>query len=80
MFRMTSKKPTDGEVLEAVFVATKRRKRMYSFRVVTTTLMVMMMVVIGWFALNTKVKEKATLIGFGVMEIIYIMALVCMWG
>ena len=52
---------------------------MYAFRVVTTTLITIMMLVIGWFLFNTKIKNKASLIGFTAMEIIYFMAIIAMW-
>ena len=51
---------------------------MYTLKVITTVLIAFMMLIILWF-LKGK-KDKPTLIGFGFMEVIYILSLVCMWA
>lgn len=47
-------------------------------KVITTVLIEFMMPVILWFVKGK--KDKPTLIGFGFMEVIYILSLVCMWA
>ena len=51
---------------------------MYTLKVITTVLIAFMMLIILWFAKGK--KDKPTLIGFGFMEVIYILSLVCMWA
>ena len=51
---------------------------MYTLKVITTVLIAFMMLIILWFAKGK--KDKPTLIGFGFMEVIYIISLVCMWA
>ena len=51
---------------------------MYALKVITTVLIAFMMLIILWFAKGK--KDKPTLIGFGFMEVIYILSLVCMWA
>ena len=50
---------------------------MYTLKVVTTALICIMMLIIFWFAKGK--KDKPTIIGFGFMEIVYILSLICMW-
>ena len=50
---------------------------MYTLKVVTTVLIAFMMLLIFWFAKGK--KDKSTIIGFGFMEIVYILSLICMW-
>ena len=50
---------------------------MYALKVITTALIALMMLIIFWFAKGK--KDKPTLIGFGFMEIVYILSLICMW-
>ena len=49
---------------------------MYTLKVVTTVLITFMMLIIFWFAKGK--KDKPTIIGFGFMEIVYILSLICM--
>ena len=49
---------------------------MYTLRVITTVLIAFMMLIIFWFAKGQ--KDKPTIVGFGFMEIVYILSIVCM--
>lgn len=49
---------------------------MYTLRVITTVLIAFMMLIIFWFAKGK--KDKPTIIGFGFMEVVYILCLICM--
>ena len=51
---------------------------MYTLRVITTVLIAFMMLIIFWFAKDK--KDKPTIVGFGFMEIVYILSLICMWA
>ena len=51
---------------------------MYALKIITTVLIAFMVLIIFWFA-KWK-KDKPTIIGFGFMEVIYILSLVCMWA
>ena len=48
---------------------------MYTLKVITTVLIAFMMLIILWFAKGK--KDKPTLIGFGFMEVVYILSLIC---
>ena len=50
---------------------------MYALNSITTVLIAFMMLIILWFAKGK--KDKPTIIGFGFMEIVYILSLICMW-
>lgn len=50
---------------------------MYTLKVITTVLIALMMLIILWFVKGK--KDKPTIIGFGFMEIVYILSLICMW-
>ncbi len=53
---------------------------MYAFKIITTTLNVIMMGIIFFFMRATEwEKDKATIIGFSAMQILYLMNLFCMW-
>lgn len=51
---------------------------MYTLKVITTVLIAFMILIIFWFAKGK--KDKPTIIGFGFMEIVYMLSLVCMWA
>lgn len=46
-------------------------------KVITTVLIAFMMLIIFWFAKGK--KDESTIVGFGFMEVIYILSLICMW-
>ena len=48
---------------------------MYTLKVITTVLISFMMLIIFWFAKGK--KDKPTIVGFGFMEIVYILRLIC---
>ena len=50
---------------------------MYTLKVITTVLIAFMILNVFWFAKGK--KDKPTIIGFGFMEIVYILSLICMW-
>lgn len=54
---------------------------MYALKIVTTVFIGILMLFILAFCAMLKGKDKqaATYIGFSVMEIVYILALFCMW-
>ena len=50
-------------------------------KIVTTALICIMMLIILWFCQGfTWKRDKANVIGFGFMEIVYILILICMWA
>lgn len=52
---------------------------MYALKIVTTVLIVIMMLIVLFFANGmTWEKDKASIIGFGFMEIVYELSLICM--
>ena len=51
---------------------------MYTLKIITTVLIAFMMLIIFWFAKGK--KDKPTTIGFGFMESVYILSLICMWA
>ena len=53
---------------------------MYTLKVVTSVLIAFMMLFILIFSRGLHLKrDKATIIGFGFMEIVYMLSLICMW-
>ena len=50
---------------------------MYTLKVITTVLIVFMMLIIFWCVKGK--KDKPTIVGFGFVEIVYILSLICMW-
>lgn len=53
---------------------------MHALKVVTTVLIVFMILIIAWFGRNfTWKRDKASVIGFGFMEIVYLISLICIW-
>ena len=53
---------------------------MDALKIVTTTLICIMMLIISWFCKGfTWKRDKASVVGFGFMEIIYLLSVVCMW-
>lgn len=60
---------------------TCRRCEMYTLKVITTVLILFLMLTILLFSRGLHWKrDKATIIGFGFMEIVYILSLICMWA
>ena len=51
---------------------------MYTLRVITTVLIAFMMPIIFCFVKGK--KDKPTIVGFGFMEIVYVLSLICMWA
>lgn len=53
---------------------------MYALKIVTTVFVVTLMLIILLFSRGfTWMKDKTTVIGFGFMEIVYALSLICMW-
>ena len=53
---------------------------MFVLKIITTVLIVMLMLVIMFFMRSIDSKaQKASVVGFGIMEIVYGMAILCMW-
>lgn len=53
---------------------------MYVLKNITTVLICIMMFIIAWFGRNfTWKRDKASVIGFGFMEIVYLLSLICIW-
>lgn len=53
---------------------------MHTLKVVTSVLIVFLMLLILMFSRGLRWnRDKATIIGFGFMEIVYILSLICMW-
>lgn len=50
---------------------------MYTLKVITTVLVAFMILIVFWFAKGK--KDKPTIIGFGFMEVVYILSIACMW-
>lgn len=47
---------------------------------ITTTFICIMMLIILWFCQGfTWKKDKPSVIGFGFMEIVYLLSLICIW-
>ena len=54
---------------------------MDALKIVTTTLICIMILIILWFCKDfTWKRDKANVVGFGFMEVVYILSLVCMWA
>lgn len=55
---------------------------MYTLKIITTVLIMLLMLVIWYFMKDYKWKRKrdhASIIGFSIMQLVYFLALVCMW-
>lgn len=53
---------------------------MHSLKIITTVFIVFMILVILWFCKGFNWKsDKTNIIGFGIMEIVYMLSLICMW-
>ena len=54
---------------------------MNALKIITTTLICILMLTIIWFGKGfTWKRDKASVIGFGLMEITYLLSVVCMWS
>ena len=54
---------------------------MYEFKILTTVFNILMMCIIFFFMRGiTWEKDKASVIGFSAMQILYLMNLFCMWS
>ena len=53
---------------------------MFALKIVTTVLIGILMLIVLFFV-NGMIweKDKASIIGFGFMEIVYVLSLICMW-
>lgn len=51
-----------------------------AIKVFTTILVFGMMAVIWFFLMNAELKDRATVIGFSFMELVYVLSLICIWG
>ncbi len=53
---------------------------MYAFKIVTTTINILVMGIIFFFMNGIEwKKDRETVIGFSVIEILYLMNIICMW-
>lgn len=53
---------------------------MFLLKIATTVLIALLMLVIFFFARTLDGKEhKVSVIGFGIMEMVYALSLVCIW-
>ena len=53
---------------------------MYELKIVTTVFIVFLMLMIAMFFMkSTWQRNKASIIGFGFMEVVYVLGVVCMW-
>ena len=53
---------------------------MNTMKIITTVLIFTMMLIILWSCKDfTWKRDKANVVGFGFMEIVYIFSLICMW-
>lgn len=53
---------------------------MYAFKIVTTTLVILIMGVLFFFINDIEwKKDKATIIGFSLIELLYLMTIIGMW-
>lgn len=54
---------------------------MHTLKIVTTTLIWILIFIIFAFIRNLIwTKDKASIVGFSFMEIVYILSLICMWA
>lgn len=54
---------------------------MHTLKVVTTVLIIILMLIFLFFTKGMYLeKDKASIIGFGFMEIVYFLSLICMWA
>lgn len=54
---------------------------MNTMKIISTVLICIMMLIILWTCKRfTWKKDKASIIGFSFMEIVYIFSLICMWN
>lgn len=52
---------------------------MIVLKIITTWLIASLMSIILWFLAHSE-KTHVEYIGFGFMELVYVMSLICMWG
>ena len=53
---------------------------MNTMKIISTVLICIMMLIILWFCKGlTWKRDKTNVVGFGFMEIIYLLSVVCMW-
>lgn len=53
---------------------------MYALKNVTTAFICIMMLIILWFCQGlTWKRDKANVIGFGFIELVYLLSLTCIW-
>lgn len=66
--------------MEYKILVKKVNRGMYAFKIVTTTLVILIMGVL-FFLINDIEwkKDKATIIGFSLIELLYLMTIIGMW-
>lgn len=53
---------------------------MYLLKVVTTLLIVLMVLIIVWSGKEYRwERDKSNMIGFGFMELVHLLSLICIW-
>ena len=54
---------------------------MFALKIVTTVLIGILMLIVLFFVNGLIwVQDKASIIGFGFMEIVYLLSLICIWA
>ena len=49
-------------------------------KIFTTVLILAMTAVVWFFLMNAELKDRATVVGFSFMELVYVLSLICIWG
>ena len=53
---------------------------MHELRIITTIFIIILMLIILCFSKGLKwQKDSASIVGFGVMEVVYALSLICIW-
>lgn len=53
---------------------------MHTLKIVTTVLIVILMLIVLLFTRGlTWKKNKPSLVGFSIMEVVYLLSMICMW-
>ncbi len=54
---------------------------MHTLKIVTTVFVALLMLIILLFSRGLRWnRDKATVVGFGIMEIVYVLSLICIWA
>lgn len=51
-----------------------------ALKIFTTVTILAMTAVVWFFLMNAELKDRATVIGFSFMELVYVLSLICIWG